>query len=364
MRGFPRLRAVHLEPGAEHFSQTGRILDRLRGVPVHRVAAPSMASKGPWVDPDKETLRLLPFRGSVLKSCPGTRGYICCGYQILQVGTNCPLDCSYCILQAYFNQPSLRVFVNLEQALEGIGQRMGECPEKIFRIGTGEFTDSLALDPVLGWTQILLPFISKTKNAVLELKTKTTEIGALLASGWRERVVVSWSLNSPLVAAREEKGAPGIRRRLLAARQCQEEGFALGFHFDPLIHHPDWSAGYRQTVEMMDQYIDPKGVIWVSLGSLRFMPHLKRVIRARHPDTHVLDGEFVPGLDGKMRYFRPIRSEMYHFVWEILKAWYRPLGIYLCMESDAVWQEALGWSPRNSEGLAAYLDQRVSEAFP
>src|SRR5512136_3469961 len=73
-------------------------------------------------DLDKETLRFVSFPGQLLKPCPGTREYLCCGYQILNIGTNCPLDCSYCILQAYFNQPSLRVFVNLEEQLEAIGQ--------------------------------------------------------------------------------------------------------------------------------------------------------------------------------------------------------------------------------------------------
>ena len=313
--------------------------------------------------PDKETLRLLSFPGELLKPCPGTREYLCCGYQILNIGTNCPMDCSYCILQAYFNQPSLRVFVNVEEQLEAIGEAIRQAEKKIFRIGTGEFTDSLALDPIVKWTRVLPSFAAKHEKVVLEFKTKTVSIEGLLSSDFRDRIVVSWSLNSPSIAATEEHGAPSIRKRLEAARTCQREGYTLGFHFDPLIEHRAWKEDYARTVDLLDRYVDPAKVIWISLGGLRFMPSLKGVIRRRFPETRILDGEFVHGLDGKMRYIKPVRIEMYRFMREKLIAWGLGSGLYLCMESSDVWSKALGWSPESSEGLSTYLDNRAREAF-
>ncbi len=363
MTPFAQIRSVHVEAGAGDYEQTARILRRLDGLPIKRVTSHGGREESTSMDLDKETLRLLPFQGEILKPCPGTKYYICCGYQILHMGTNCPLDCSYCILQAYFNQPSLRVFVNLESRLVQIGQLLEKNPGKIFRIGTGEFTDSLALDPVAGWTHILVPFFSTKKNAILELKTKTDHIEGLLSSPWRDRIIVSWSLNTPSMASREEHGAPSIKKRLLAARRCQAEGFTLGFHFDPLIQHMEWKDGYMRTVEMMDRYIDPKKIIWISLGCLRYMPLLKSIVRRRHPTTRILYGEFVPGLDGKMRYFKPIRINMYRFMGDLLRKWAPGLGVYLCMESDEVWQKSLGWSPGETEGLSRYLDKRVLETF-
>ncbi len=169
-------------------------------------------------DMDKETLRLMSFPGELLKPCPGTgNDYICCGYQILNVGTNCPLDCSYCILQAYMNKPSLRLFVNLPEALPEIARRIDLDPSRLWRIGTGEFTDSLALDSIAGWSQWLLPFMAQRKNAVLELKTKTDQIGGLIASPHRDRIIVSWSLNSPWIVSREEHGAPSLAHAPAAA---------------------------------------------------------------------------------------------------------------------------------------------------
>jgi len=354
---------ILLEKGAEGYAMTSRVLQKLKGVPVKQVTPNGGKQTTDSLNKDKESLRMISFPGEFLKPCPGTKGYICCGYQILNVGTNCPLDCSYCILQAYVNQPSLRIFANLDEKLDYIGQVIDSTPKRIFRIGTGEFTDSLALDPIVGWTDILLPFISGRKNAVIELKTKTECIEGLLSSKYRERVIVSWSLNSPYIASTEEHRAPGIKKRLQAARKCQAEGFALGFHFDPLIQHPDWKEGYMRTFEMMDKYLDPKGIIWISLGCFRYMPVLKSIIRERHPGTPVLDGEFVPGLDGKMRYFKPIRIDMYGFMREMLGKWDKDLTLYLCMESHEVWKKGMGWSPENSAGLSHYLDNRIKKVF-
>jgi len=306
---------------------------------------------------------LLDFKGDILKPCPGTRGYICCGYQILNIGANCPLDCSYCILQAYFKDNRLKVFSNLEERIGEVVRQIEAHPDRLYRIGTGEFTDSLALDPLTGWTSILLPIFSGKKNAVLELKTKTLSIEGIIKSPYRDRIIVSWSLNSPSISEREERGAPSIEARLEAARRCQKEGFTLGFHFDPLVIHKEWQTGYLKTIALLDKYIDPAGIIWLSLGSFRFMPALKQIIRRRHPKSCVLNGEFILAMDGKMRYFKPLRTELYDFMRKNLESWYGDLGLYLCMESDDVWKRAMGWSPGDSDGLAEYLDSRVRKFF-
>jgi spore photoproduct lyase len=77
----------------------------------------------------------------------------------------------------------------------------------------------------------------------------------------------------------------------------------------------------------------------------------------------LLNGEFIMGLDGKMRYFKPIRIEMYAFMKEKLDEWYPDLGLYLCMESDEIWEKSMGWSPVENIGLARYLDGRVKKIF-
>lgn len=354
-----RINNIQVEEGAENYSLTHEILKKNQNIPFS-ISDEKESFSIKSHDMDKETLRLLPFKGEFLKPCPGTNNYICCGYQILNIGTNCPLDCSYCILQAYFNKPSLRIFINLQDELSKVGKIIDESPEKLFRIGTGEFTDSLALDEIHQFSSLLADFISQKKNSIIEYKTKTTEIKRLFDFDTRERIILSWSLNSPYIATHEEHNAPSIEQRLTAAQKCQKEGFITGFHFDPLILHKNWKEQYKRTIDLMDRYLDPKKIIWISMGCIRFVPALKPIILKRHPKTMILNGEFIKGLDGKFRYFKPVRIEMYKFIKKQIESWvgFNP-GLYMCMESDEIWRKSMEWSPKNSKGLSNYLDDRV-----
>ena len=354
-----KIRRVLIERGAQDDSLAKTVLKRLPDIPKESVDPHDLALPEGIEEMDKESLRIIHYKGEFLKPCPGTKRYICCGYQILNVGINCPMDCSYCFLQSYINQPSLRIFANLRDELNEIGKYIDSYPERIFRIGTGEFTDSLALNYLTGWTDYLLPVFSRRKNCILELKTKTSSVESLLKSKYRERIVVAWSLNSPRIVSIEERRTASLKERILAAHDCQKAGFVLAFHFDPLLYYPGWDEDLEEAVRLLEKYIDPESIIWISFGSFRYMPALKWAIKRRFPKTKIFDGEFVTGLDGKLRYFKPIRIEMYSKLLERLKKWYEDLGIYLCMESSDVWKQSFGWSPKTSANLSRYLDNRV-----
>jgi spore photoproduct lyase len=180
------IRQVVVEDGATNHPVTQKILKDLEGTFVSQWKGAQSGSGEQ--DMGKQTLRLISYRGEFLKPCPGTKEYICCGYQILNLATNCPLECSYCILQSYLNQPDLRVYVNLERRIEQVMEVIDLRPHRIFRVGTGEFTDSLALDPIARWTDLLVPLFSSRKNAILEFKTKTVNIRNLLACKDRDRM--------------------------------------------------------------------------------------------------------------------------------------------------------------------------------
>ena len=105
------------------------------------------------------TLYLKRYRGRFLRSCPGTRHYHCCGYLIVHIGENCPLFCSYCILQAYFQDRVLKVWANQEDLYAELEQAFRKWPQRRWRLGTGEFTDSLALEPLTGYSRDLVAFL-------------------------------------------------------------------------------------------------------------------------------------------------------------------------------------------------------------
>ncbi|UCG13811.1 MAG: DNA photolyase [Deltaproteobacteria bacterium] len=344
-----------IEEAVAETSLVQRVLAVLPHTPVIWVGRVK-ETKGPR---DEQVLEIVKFRGRFIKPCPGTRSYICCGYQILNLGIKCSLGCTYCILQSYFPSPNLRLFANLEDMWQQLRDHLGSFRNRVHRFGTGEFTDSLLLDPLTHLSADLVPFFAGEANAILELKTKTTQVESLETLNHRGHTVVAWSLNPDGVIASEEAAATSLDDRLEAARRCQEWGYRIAFHFDPLLVHPNWQQNYTEVVSRLFSTVDPRGIAWISLGTLRFMPALKPIIQQRHPESTILHEEFVPGLDGKMRYFRDLRVEMYRHLNELLKKGCEDLCIYLCMESEDVWTEALGFTPEERGGLCAILDRQA-----
>ena len=305
----------------------------------------------------KRHLVLGRYKGKFFKACPGTREYLCCGYHVLTTGLNCPIDCVYCILQAYLNSPWLSVFVNTDDLLAEVDEQLTINPDRIIRIGTGEFTDSLALDSLTHLSKQLVPFFAKYQNAYLELKTKSGVIENLRNLHHCGKTIVSWSLNSKVVMENEEIRAATLHERLSAARQCVEWGYPVAFHFDPLIFHDNWQDGYTETVREIYRTLPASSIRWISLGALRYLPKLKSVANSRFPHSKIYFHEFIEGLDGKSRYFRFSREKLYTHVYQEIRKYADPSTcVYFCMESDEMWRAVMGYLPAEKGGLAAMLD--------
>lgn len=305
----------------------------------------------------KRQLFLCRNRGQFFKPCPATREYRCCGYHVINSGVNCPIDCVYCILQAYLNIPWMTFHINIDQLFAELGAAFDGEPNRFFRVGTGEFTDSLALDRLTGLSPRLVTFFSGRDNALLELKTKSDVVDNLRGLDHRGRTVVAWSLNSSQIMARSEIRAATLSERLNAACRCAEWGYRLAFHFDPIVLHPGWQDGYRETIDRLFAEVPASAIAWISLGGLRYLPKLKEIALQRFPATEIYCQESVVGLDGKNRYFRAARVRLYRHLVELLTAKAAPATcIYFCMESDEIWREVMGFIPEQRGGLAKMLD--------
>ena len=198
----------------------------------------------------KKRLFLTRHKGEFLKKCPGSDGQVCCNYFVINFASNCPMDCSYCYLQEYLADNSeLKVFSNVDDLLTEAEELLTKHRRFFFRIGTGEITDSLALDPYIGFTSEIVPFFAEQPNVLLELKTKSDCVEGLLVLDPKDRVVVSWSMNPQRVIDLDEHGTASLSERLLAARRCQDAGYRLGFHFDPIVEYPNWESDYEEALD-------------------------------------------------------------------------------------------------------------------
>jgi spore photoproduct lyase len=354
-----KIAAVYIDAQVADRPEARRIPLRL-GVPAKTVAnaeelyAELAAAEDP-VGSGKRVLFLTRNKGAFLKECPGTRHYTCCGYRILHFGSYCTMDCSYCILQAYFHPPVLQYYLNHEEMLGELDRCLAE--PGIQRIGTGEFTDSLIWEPWTELSRALVLRFAGQQRSVLELKTKTVNIDGLLGLAHRRKTILAWSLNTEGVIRTEERGTASLKARLAAAAQAAKAGYPIAFHFDPVVITDGCEQEYRRVVEHLFDAVPPEQVVWISLGAFRFMPDLKAIIQQRFPDSKIVYGEFIAGLDGKARYFKPLRMQVLRRLAQAILRRAPQTCVYLCMEDDEVWRHALGFAPAERGGLARMLDE-------
>src|SRR5512139_3774275 len=113
---------IYLDPEAEKDPVSQAVLKTLSHLPVEtvrdkrRLIKEGLTLQDP-IGAGKKNLLITRFFGKRLKPCPGTSNHICCGYYVINAITNCPMDCSYCVLQGYLNNPFLTLYSNWEDLL-------------------------------------------------------------------------------------------------------------------------------------------------------------------------------------------------------------------------------------------------------
>ena len=362
----PSIEKIIIHSDAVDAPMTRRIIGNLPDVPAEVMddAASERFASGLTLSRGKRILFLTRGKGALVKPCPGTSDpYLCCGYVTVNPQTHCPMDCTYCILQNYLERSFLTVHVNTDEILLRIEALLASQPGRFFRIGTGELADSLALDPITQISGDLLPFFVSKRNALLELKTKTGNVRSLLAQPAR-RAVISWSVNPQRVIDAEEHRTASLDERLSAAGECAEAGFLVGFHFDPILLVEEWEKDYDGLIDRLFSAVNPSRIAWISLGSLRFPPALKEVIEERFPRSRIPFGEMIRGLDGKMRYAKPVRLELYRRIAGRIRERSSGVFVYFCMESPDVWERVMGRAPASNAELDGLFSESIRRRFP
>ena len=149
----------------------------------------------PYYRDGKRSVEVIPKKGDAMDLC-ATWGeeYVCCNVHVLKSVQNCPFDCSYCFLQNYLNDGTMKVVGDTKSLIDEVKEKTAKQPWRFFRIGTWELGDSLALENKTGQAAKLVCEFAKLPNAMLELKTKSDIVDPILGLDHKGRTVVSWSL--------------------------------------------------------------------------------------------------------------------------------------------------------------------------
>ena len=302
-----------------------------------------------------------PSQGNIVRDCPGTKDHICCGYKTIDLIEGCALSCSYCILKAYLNTPAITIHDDIPYITSQIDVMTGREARHILRFGTGELSDSLALDRRYKLNRPLVEFFGARKNALLELKSKWAYIEHLIPH-LNPYTIISFSVAPQRIIDEEEKRTSPLYKRLKTARKAQDAGCFVGLHFDPIIIYPGFEKDYRYLIEDISRILDMDRIIWLSLGLLRFPPKLLGHYM-EHNRKNLLYGEFIRGEDGKMRYIKQQRIKVYSMLYRLLKKKNKGLFIYFCMEREDVWRKVTGMTVKDDDALMTLFDERIKNLY-
>jgi spore photoproduct lyase len=347
------LDAVFIGHGCEGSALATRVLRSLpQGVPVTIVADAREATLPVTSAPDpfgagKRRLVIARRKTPFLMPCPaGSSKFACCGYLVLTLASNCPMDCSYCFLQEYLaDNPAFQVYANFADSFDELDRLSTNARGRSFRVGTGELADSLAFDSLTAISRDLINFFSTCENLTLELKTKTDEIENLLEVDPRGRVLVSWTLSPEAVYRSSEHLTASPAKRIAAARAVLDAGYRVAFHFDPLIAYPEAERDYLLLIDELLDVVPPKQISFVSMGGLRMTPRLRGAARGRFPGDPMLCGEDVLAADGRFRAFTPLRLSLYRALADRFRKAGAEIPAYLCMEPASVHEHVFGAQP-------------------
>ena len=261
---------------------------------------------------------------------------VCPNFFVLSHANGCTFSpqCSYCYLKSsLWHVQEQQAFGNTGKLLDEVRAWIAKDRLESYVLNTGNLSDSLCFEPFRPLIRELVELFrsaaeAKGRQHALLLVTKggRVECKPLLDAKPCRNVIVSFSVNSRKAAARYERGAATVRRRLLAAAELKRQGWRVRIRIDPMIAGYD----YKWVIEQVRGLAPER----VTLGTLRAEPNLKR--RIGNGIFSALEPSKRP--NGLARYPKAVRLAIYG---QAVAALAGVCSIGLCEETPDIW-EAVG----------------------
>jgi spore photoproduct lyase len=288
---------------------------------------------------EKETLYLRVNRGSFIKPWESPPSIVGRDEWCLTPVEGCPLDCSYCYLQDYLDRPLIQLFVNQGEMADHVRKFLDDPPsEPPHFFSLGELSDGLFLEPILRSVPKVWD-VFRDAEAKIEIRSKSHHVHGLAQeiephpSG-----VFTWTLSPSGMDQRNEMLTAPLEDRLAAMRHMLDEGFRVSARLDPILLEDNWFERYAGLLRTMDEYLDLEELTFLLLGVFRFPKGFDRTMEDRFTNREFLRDEFVEGPDGKLRYARGRRTDVYRKLGDLVREYGGDPN--LCMEPEYVWEDA------------------------
>ncbi len=289
----------------------------------------------------KTTLVFGEHKSSVRKS--EESGNTCPNYWHFSPTGFCFYDCQYCYLAGtatVWHSPTIRIYVNLEEIIAEIDRTARKLAEPTaFYIG--KLQDGLALDPLTGYSSVLVPFFAQHPYARQVLLTKSADVNQLLDLEHGGNTILSWSLNPPEVSEAFERNVPTPRERLAAMKQASEAGYPVRAVLMPIIPVENWQEIYTSFIE---ELLSSVPLTRLTMGGICSYKGATRLMEKKLGKGNLISESFVSDAecaDGRRRYPFELRVEMYRHLIDTARRIRPDLELALCLEEPLVW-DALG----------------------
>ena len=245
----------------------------------------------------------------------------------------CPYDCQYCYLAGTPGvkfSPTVKIFLNINEIIDQIANAASRLSEPT-AFYLGKLQDGLALDPITGYSRIMIPFFAQQKYARLTLLTKSANVDNLLDLDHRGNTILSWSLNPDEIFDAFESNVPSPAERIAAMRKCADVGFQIRAVIMPIIPIEGWQSIYTHFLENLLLKIPLACITLGQICSYSGALYLtERKLGKNNPISNML--EKGKSKDGRIRFPMSVRIEIYRNLIDTIRKLKPQMQIGLCME--------------------------------
>jgi spore photoproduct lyase len=253
----------------------------------------------------------------------------------------CPYGCTYCYLAGtrgvYFS-PTVKIFLNLPEMLGRI-DRVACQTGRPTAFYLGKLQDGLALDPLTGYSRLMVPFFANHPLARLIVLTKAADVENLLDLAHGGRTILSWSLNPPELGAEFECNAPTVESRVEAMRKCAAVGYPVRAVLMPIIPVSGWESAYER---FLRGFLSKIRLDRITLGGICSYPNALRLTEAKMGASHAiataLGKPATKSTDGRTRYPVGLRLRIYQHLIGLIREIRPDASVGLCLEERPVFE--------------------------
>ena len=175
---------------------------------------------------------------------------------------------------------------------------------------------------------ILFLFL-KNKNAILELRTKSTQVNSILKYKPIDNCIIAFSFTPDNISKIIEHGVPSVEKRILAMKILADKGWKIGLRFDPIIPACNFTIIYEKLIKKIALTIPKNSIHSISFGMMRFPKKMFKKMIKENPNKRITSLPF-ENRNGIYSYNKKIENKLENIITKKLKKYMSNIPIYNC----------------------------------